>query len=89
MNSIEIEGIILTPDIRRKLKQWQNTGIYEGQLPKQYNDYLTDTQDFLTNLMLVDENKTKPVVDLLTKLILIKDDLKCFIINNKGEQEQE
>jgi len=83
MDSIEIEGIILTSDIRRILKQWQNSQTEESQLPKQYAEFLTETQDFLINMMLMDEGKINPVADLLTKLILIKDDLKKFIVEKE------
>jgi len=77
---IDINGVCLTENMQQVLLQWQKGLFEEEQLPKMYVGFLNDTQDYLINVMLADDKKTEPVADLLTKLILIKDDLKKFII---------
>lgn len=84
-NAIEINGILLNNDTIDVLKRWQdNTGEHKRSDPERYVEYLNDTQDCLTRMMLDRGLDVQDLADLLTKLICIKDDLKQFITMEKG-----
>ena len=77
---IEVCGITLTPDMVSVLDSWQSHLPTDISMPEMYVNYLTDIQDHLT-IMLADygdHNQENGIVDLLTKLIIIKEDIKKF-----------
>ncbi len=84
MTAIELNGVTITEPIHNVLDRWQNTHSDNEQVSKQYVEYLTDVQDYLTGLILVDEGCTEAIADLLTKLILVKEDLKQFVVVKGG-----
>ncbi len=77
--SIEINGILLSASAQDTLKRWQKSGTLNSPSdPERYIEYLNDAQDCLTRIML-EESNMQVIAEVLTKLILIKDDLKLLI----------
>jgi hypothetical protein len=78
-NPLEINGIVLSEQTLNVLKRWQSSGGFSAPCdPERYIEYLNDIQDYLTRVMLMDGD-TLCIAEILTKLILIKDDLKLLI----------
>lgn len=79
---IEVCGVTITPNIVSLLTRWQDHLPTDISSPETYVNYLTDIQDHLT-VVLADYGTDKDqnrIVDLLTKLILIKEELKLFVV---------
>lgn len=81
--AIEVNGIALSGDAQGILKRWQNSNSQTQKSdPERYVEYINDTQDCLTRVMLDNGLDMQDIAELLTKLICIKDDLKLFIPKN-------
>lgn len=80
---IEINGIKLCRETQTILKRWQIGGNSHKSDPELYVEYLSETQDCLTRLMLESGKEVNEISNLLTKLIQIKDDLKIFNYQNQ------
>ncbi len=81
--AIEVNGIALSSDTQDILKRWQNSNSQTQKSdPERYVEYINDTQDCLTRVMLDNGLDMQDIAELLTKLICIKDDLKLFIPKN-------
>jgi|GEM_PF-2807766 hypothetical protein len=84
-NQIEINGIVLSDQAQKVLKKWQNSESFSTPSdPELYVEYLNDTQDCLTRVMLESASDMPYIADILTKLICIKDDLKLLITRKEN-----
>jgi hypothetical protein len=83
--TVEINGVQLDENLIHTLKRWQkSSSTKEKSDPERYIEYLNETQDCLTRIMLENSLETQIIADLLTKLICIKDDLRLLIIRKEN-----
>jgi len=89
-NSIEIDGVIYTAEMRLKMREWHNVGEspYEPSRPQCFVEYLSAIQDYFCRIIAdaqFDENMRKEIT-MMSNIIYMKDDLQVFVPKIKHEE---
>lgn len=88
-NSVELDGVIYTAEMREKMREWYNVegSEYEPSRPQCFVEYLSAVQDYLCRIIAdagFDENMRKEI-SLMCNVIYMKDDLQIFIPKPKHD----
>ncbi len=80
IETLEVNGIRLDEKLISLIKRWQCSGnTMQKSDPERYIDYLDNIQDFLIRSLIDNGTDRNSVMDLLEKLMLIKDELSFLV----------
>jgi DNA-binding ferritin-like protein (Dps family) len=79
MDFVTIEGITFNRVMLDELKRWYNVDERDDSLPVDYVADLGELQDFVSRMMVNDYAGQDDIMDMLAKIICLKDALRNFI----------
>ena len=84
MDELNVNGITITPDMEEVLSEWQNFDS-DQSIPEEHINHLCNIQDHFCRQLHESDADIEMIGAFLRDIIYLKDDLKVFIVNKKGD----